>query len=98
MTTSKKPSLTENGKTGKTNEMTNEKKQLVYVGPSLSKGRLSHGTVFLNGFTPPVQELVDKHPWLKQLMVPPDEIEKAKASMKQKGSLLNILCEKTKEV
>ena len=98
MTTSKKPIATTTGKTGKTNEKTNEKQQLVYVGPSLSRGRLSHATVFLDGYPAHVQELMVKHPWLKHFMVPPAEIDKALVSMQQKGSFLNNLCKRIKEV
>lgn len=92
MTTSKASKPTENMKNGKKSE------QLMYVGPSLSKGRLSHATVFLDGFPANVQELLDKHSWLKHLMVPTAEIDKAKESIKQKGSFLNKLAERTKEV
>lgn len=92
MTTSKASKPTETTKNGKKNE------QLMYVGPSLSKGRLSHATVFLDGLPANVQELVDQHSWLKHLIVPTSQIEIAKESIKQKGSFLNVLAERTKEV
>lgn len=95
MTISKKPkTASENTNDGKKN------KSLMYVGPSLSQGRLSHATVFIDGlFTVPVQEIMDAHPWMKHLMVPVTQINTAMAAIKKEGTLLNTLCKRVyKEV
>ena len=91
MTTSKKRKCTP---TTKSTKSTNN--QLIYVGPTLSEGRLSFSTVLI-GIPAHIQAILDKHPWFKQLLVPVDEMNKAIASTKEKGSLLNILYNKAKK-
>jgi hypothetical protein len=44
-----------------------------------------------------IQAIIDKHPWFKNLLVPVDEMNKAIASTKDKGSFLNILYNKAKK-
>ncbi len=73
-------------------------KKLIYIGPTLSEGRLSFSTVFMDGFPVYVQGIIDKNPWFKALFVPIPEMETAVASTKQKGSFLNIMYNKAKEV
>ena len=95
MTISKKPKMdSANTSDGK------KSKSLMYVGPSISKGRLSHATVFIDGlFTVPVQEIMSEHPWMKHLMVPTSQINSAMESIKKEGTLLNTLCKRVaKEV
>ena len=72
-------------------------KQLVYVGPTLSEGRLSFSTVYMNGLPLHVQDIVDAHPWFKQLFVPVSELDMAIKATKDKGSYLNILYNKAKK-
>ena len=91
MTTSKKRKSTPITKSTK-----NINRQLVYIGPTLSEGRLSFSTVLI-GIPDHIQAILDKHPWFKQLLVPVDEMNKAIASTKDKGSLLNILYNKAKK-
>ena len=91
MTISKKSKRTQTTKSTKTIH------QLIYIGPTLSEGRLSFSTVFLDGFPAYLQEILDKHPWFKNLLVPVDEMNKASASTKDKGSFLNILYNKAKK-
>ena len=93
MTTSKKPKRTQ------TTRSTKNIKQLIYIGPTLSEGRLSFSTVLLNGMFPPhIMGLIEKYPWFKQLFVPVSEMNMAIASSKEKGSFLNIIYNKAKEV
>lgn len=92
MTTSKKAKRTQSTKSTKTI------KQLIYVGPTLSEGRLSFSTVYLDGFPPHIMGLIEQYPWFKQLFVPVSEMNMAIASSKEKGSYLNILYNKAKEV
>jgi len=51
----------------------------------------------MNGMPIHVQEIVDKHPWFKQLFVPTSEVDKAIKATKDKGSFLNILYNKAKK-
>lgn len=90
MTISKKSKRTQTTKSTKTIN------QLIYIGPTLSEGRLSHSTVLI-GIPDYIQAIIDKHPWFKNLLVPVDEMNKAIASTKDKGSLLNILYNKAKK-
>lgn len=91
MTISKKSKRTQTTRNTKTIE------QLIYVGPTLSEGRLSFSTVYVNGLPFHVQELVNLHPWFKQLFVPASELDKAVKATKEKGSYLNILYNKAKK-
>ena len=91
MTTSKKPKRTGTTKSTKNID------QLIYVGPTLSEGRLSFSTVFIDGFPAYLQEILEKHPWFKQLFVPVSELDMAIKATKEKGSYLNILYEKAKK-
>lgn len=70
----------------------------IYVGPSLSEGRLVHATVYIGGYPPHLAELIADNPWMEQLFVPIAKLNDSLAETKQKGSLLNILCNKAKEV
>lgn len=72
--------------------------KLIYVGPSLSHGRLPFATVFADGFPAYAQVVIDENPWFENLFVPVNEMSAAIASTKQKGSFLNILYNKAKEV
>lgn len=91
MTISKKSKRTQSTKS------TKNTKQVIYIGPTLSQGRLSFSTVFLDEIPAYVQAIIDKHPWFKHLLVPVDEMTKAIASTQEKGSYLNILYTKAKK-
>ena len=91
MTISKKSKRTQITKSTKST------KQIIYIGPTLSRGRLPFSTVFLDEIPAYVQAIVDKHPWFKNLLVPVDEMTKAIASTNEKGSYLNILYNKAKK-
>ena len=82
--------------------MTISKKQapglLIYVGPTLSHGRLQHAQGFIDGFPAGVQELVDQHSWFRRLFVCPADFTEAKKQTQTKGSLLNIYYQRAKEV
>lgn len=91
MTTSKKQKRTGTTKSTKNID------QLIYVGPTLSEGRLSFSTVFIGGFPAYLQGILDEHPWFKQLFVPVSELDMAIKATKEKGSYLNILYDKTKK-
>lgn len=71
---------------------------LIYVGPTLSHGRLQHAQGFIDGFPAGVQELVDQHSWFRRLFVCPADFMAAKKQTQTKGSLLNIYYQRAKEV
>ncbi|WP_270441218.1 hypothetical protein [Acidaminococcus provencensis] len=71
---------------------------LIYVGPTLSHGRLQHAQGFINGFPVGVQELVDQHSWFRRLFVCPAAFTEAKKQTQIKGSLLYIYYNRAKEV
>ena len=76
----------------------NTKNKLVYIGPSLSEGRLIHATVFIGGYPIHIQELLSSKLWMKQLFVPISEMNSAIAETKEKGTIYNTLYKKAKEV
>ena len=71
--------------------------QLIYIGPTLSEGRLSFSTVFFDGIPAYLQEIINAHPWFRQLFVPVSELEMARKATQEKGSYLNILYNKAKK-
>lgn len=71
---------------------------LIYVGPTLSHGRLQHAQGFIDGFPVGVQELVDQHSWFRRLFVCPADFAEAKKQTQTKGSLLYIYFNRAKEV
>lgn len=72
--------------------------RLIYIGPSLSKGRLFHGTVFINGLPADAKRIQLDHPWFKQLFVPLGDYAPACKEVAKKGTPLNIFFRKAKEV
>lgn len=65
----------------------------IYAGPSLPRAGLSQYAVFADGFPPYVEKLLNKHPKLKELMVPTSKIQKARQDIARKGTRLNSLAE-----
>ena len=64
-------------------------KQLIYVGPSLG-ATLPRFSCFQGDFPPHVEALIQKHPDLKKLFVPADQLAAARRDMSDPGSLLRI--------
>lgn len=64
-------------------------KPYIYIGPSLSRGRLNHAQVFINGFPPHIRELMDRYPCLAKLMAPAAETATALRLIKQSGTPLH---------
>jgi len=92
MATSKKATRMKNTRNTKS-----IKDKVIYVGPTLSEGRLSFSTVFEDGLPMYLVEIITRHPWFKQLFVPISELNMAIKATKEKGSYLNILYNKAKE-
>ncbi len=96
MTISKKSKRTASTRSTRTTKPIKQQ-QIIYIGPTLSQGRLPFAAVFLNEIPAYVQAIVEKHPWFKNLLVPVDDMTKAIASTQDKGSYLNILYNKAKK-
>lgn len=71
---------------------------VIYVGPSLGHGRLQFAQVFINGFPPGVQALLNQYPWFGTLFVAVPDFAAACKRTRVKGDLLNIYYNKAKEV
>lgn len=66
-------------------------KPTVYIGPTLPNGILKQYTVFRNGMVPRhIQSLYDGNDALRGLVVPVGDMTYAMASMKRRGTLLNL--------
>lgn len=66
----------------------------IYVGPSLPKAKLPQFAVFANGYPQYVEDLMDKCPSLKTLIVPTSKVQKARRDLTVKGTLLNSMAAK----
>lgn len=65
-------------------------RRVAYVGPTLRRGLLRSGTVFLDGeFPKPIEDMRAKSPALRGLFVPVEELSAARQRVQIKGDLLN---------
>ena len=74
------------------------KDKVIYVGPSLSRGRLSHGRILIGGLPPELKLLQLEHPWLRYLFVPVEQYASACKEIGKKGSAMALYYRKAKEV
>ena len=72
--------------------------KLIYVGPSLSQGRLFHGQIFMNGLPANVQAIILAHPWFRSLLVPVSSYVESCKQVGKKGTPLHLYATKAKEV
>ena len=72
--------------------------QMIYVGPSISKSRLLHETLFIGGIPGYVNEIIKEHPWFKNLLVPADRYTETMKIVRKPGTALNIYAKRCKEV
>ena len=83
--------------TPKKTEVKNEK--LIYIGPSLSKGRLPFATIYIGGFPAHIQDIIKLKPWFRKLFVPIEKMEVAIAATKKNGDAMHTFYQKAiKEV
>lgn len=75
-----------------------ERKVLVYVGPTLKSTLLWQYRSFVNGFPPEVETLKGKYPFIKRLFVEPERVADAIKSINQVGSAMNVYYKRMKEV
>ena len=64
----------------------------IYVGPSLYRWGLHHGSTYTGGLPATVQAAVEKCPAVRDLIVPVDRYMSARTEIARKGSLLNGRC------
>lgn len=79
----------------KTGQKTAEE-TVVYIGPSFY-GTLQENTAFCGGFSPKVEELTEKHGYLKGLFVPVNMLAEARKELKRPGSEKNMLYRRAEE-
>lgn len=72
--------------------------QTVYIGPSLSGSRLLHATVFRDGYPIYIKEIMEEHPWFKNLFVPVEEYAESMKTIRKPGTALYIFAKRSKEV
>ncbi|MNW55609.1 hypothetical protein D3C74_332860 [compost metagenome] len=75
-----------------------ESDHLIYVGPSLEKGRLRTNQAFVGGYPVYHSDLFDKYKQLKSLFVPVTELVQAQKDLLTAGHPLNIAYKSVKEV
>ena len=76
---------------------TEKSKKVIYIGPSLSAGRLSFATIFDDGLPDHINAIVEKHPWFRQLFVPIAKLNEAMKSAEKKGNVLHTLYQRAKK-
>lgn len=81
---------------GKSNE--DKPERVIYVGPSISKGRLLHGQVFIGGLIPAADEIIKEHPWFKNLLVAVEDYTEKVRETRTAGTPLHLYYERAKEV
>ena len=75
----------------------NEK--LIYIGPSLSKGRLPFAKIYIGGFPDHIQDIIKLKPWFRKLFVPIEKMDVAIAATKKNGDAMHTFYQKAlKEV
>ncbi len=75
-----------------------ENLKLVYVGPSLSEGRLSHCTVFTNGLPPHIEKIAKENSWFSYLFVPVEDYTETMKAVRTKGTALYMYAKRAREV
>ncbi len=77
----------------------NKNEKLIYIGPSLSKGRLPFATIYIGGFPPHIQDIIALKPWFRKLFVPINKMEVAIAATNKNGDAMHTFYQKAmKEV
>lgn len=90
--------MTDNKKTTPKKE-DSKKERLIYIGPSLSKGRLPYAKIYIGGFPEHIQDIIKLKPWFRKLFVPIEKMEVAIAATKKNGDAMHTFYEKAlKEV
>lgn len=89
--------MADNKKNIKKDDTKNEK--LIYIGPSLSKGRLPFATIYIGGFPEHIQDIIKLKPWFRKLFVPINKMEVAIAATNKNGDAMHTFYQKAmKEV
>lgn len=70
---------------------------LIYVGPSMEQ-IVRNGASFRGGFPPRLEELLNAHPFINELMVPPELLAEAKKNIRKSDNNLNTLYRKAENI
>lgn len=70
---------------------------LIYVGPSIDQV-VRNGASFCCGFPPKLTEIINKYPFINELMVPSELLAEAKKSIRNSESNLNMLYRKAEKI
>lgn len=71
--------------------------QQIYIGPTI-KNVVSESTIFSNGLTPQLKELMEQRSEVKMLIVPVDKLAEARKALLKKDSAESICYKKLEEV
>lgn len=66
-----------------------KQEKLIYIGPSLSKGRLPFSKIYIGGFPPHIQDIIALKPWFRKLFVPIGKMDVAIAATKKNGDAMH---------
>lgn len=73
-------------------------RQLIYIGPTLSRARLIKYQVYIGGYPIQAEEVAETFPQIKKLFVPVAELTQAERETKTKGTPLYKYYQQAKEV
>lgn len=76
--------------------MSREEKTMVYIGPTI-KHVAREGSAYRGGYTPKFEQKMKENPILKELLVPVDELARARKETRTAGSRMEALYKKVKE-
>ena len=68
-------------------------KTMVYMGPSI-RNVILHGVTLKGGYTPALEKELEKQPYIRDLLIPADELAEARKELKKNGSRLEVLYRK----
>lgn len=70
---------------------------MVYIGPGFARV-VQENTSFKNGVTPHFQQILEQHPFLKDLLVPVSGLAEGRKQVKDPGSRLSVLYQEAKRL
>ncbi|WP_312117947.1 hypothetical protein [Brevibacillus reuszeri] len=71
--------------------------QLIYVGPNIPGGRLMQYTVFRGGIPDYLDDLLEKQPAIRQLIVPVQDLSSVQARISTPGTLEHTFYQRVKD-
>ena len=74
-----------------------ENGMLIYVGPTIDQ-IIKNGASFRCGFPPRLTEIINRYPFMNELMVPSELLAEAKKNIRNSESNLNMLYRKAEKI